>query len=102
MHVNWAALMANGPLGNIADYLLENQEYVDSYAALRQVCLNWRRGLEDPDLHLHNWIMLDHNLPRIVEFIYLNLRTGRCVTIDLTEVHGRFKFLIISKVNLYL
>ena len=95
MHVKWAALMAEGPPGKIADCLLQNQEYVDSYAALRQVCPNWRRGLQEPDLHLENWIMLDHALPRVAEFTFRNLGIGRCVTIDLTEVHRRFKFLNI-------
>ena len=49
--VNWASLMADGPLGKIADCLLENQEYVDAYAALRQVCSNWRTCCQHPDFN---------------------------------------------------
>ena len=87
--------MADGPLGKIGDCLLANQEYVDTYAALRQVCPKWRTGLKEPDLHLQNWIMLDHALPGVAKFTFLNLSTCRCVTIDLTEVHRRFKFINI-------
>ena len=93
--MNWAYLMADGPLGQIADCLLENQEYVDTYAAMRQVYPNWRTGIKEPDLHLQNWIMLDHALPDVAKFTFRNLGTGRCVTIDLTEVHRRFKFINI-------
>ena len=87
--------MADGPLGKIADCLLENQEYVDTYAALRQVCSNWRTGLEEPDLHLQNWIMLDHALPGVAEFTFVNLAAGRYVTTDLMDVHRRFTFVNI-------
>jgi hypothetical protein len=37
--------------------------------------------------------MVEHALPCAAEFTFLNLRTSRYVTIDLTEVHVRFKFL---------
>jgi hypothetical protein len=53
-------------------------------------------------MHLHEWIMVEHALPRAAEFSYLNLRTSRYVTINLTEVHARFKFLHIYRVNLFL
>jgi hypothetical protein len=46
--------------------------------------------------------MVEHALPRAAEFSFLNLRTSRYVTIDLTEVHARFKFLHIYRVNLFL
>jgi hypothetical protein len=36
--VNWASLRADGPLHKIGDCLLANEEYVDTYSALRQVC----------------------------------------------------------------
>jgi hypothetical protein len=39
--------------------------------------------------------MVEHALPRAAEFSFLNLRTFRYITIDLTEVHARFKFLHI-------
>jgi hypothetical protein len=51
--VNWASLMADGPLHKIGDCLLANVEYVDTYSALRQVCRNWRLDLPKPDVHLH-------------------------------------------------
>jgi hypothetical protein len=38
--MNWASLMADEPLHNIGDCLLANEEYVDTYSALRQVCRN--------------------------------------------------------------
>ena len=100
--VNWASLMADGPLHKIGDCLLANEEYVDTYSALRQVCRNWRSGLHEPDVHLHKWIMLDHALPHAARFTFLHLRTSRYVIIDLTEVHARFKFLNIYRVNLFL
>jgi hypothetical protein len=93
--VNWASLMADGPLHKIGDCLLANEEYVDTYSALRQVCRNWRSDLPEPDVHLHKWIMVEHALPRATEFTFLYLRTSRYITIDLTEVHARFKFLHI-------
>jgi hypothetical protein len=46
--------------------------------------------------------MVEHALPRAAEFSFLNLRIFRYVTIDLTEVHARFKFLHIYRVNLFL
>jgi hypothetical protein len=46
--VNWASLMANRPLRKIGDCLLANEEYVDTYSALRQVCRNWRSDLPKP------------------------------------------------------
>jgi len=100
--VNWASLKGDGPLHKIGDCLLANEEYVDTYAALRQVCTNWRSDLPEPDVHLHEWIVVEHALPRAAEFSFLNLRTSRYVTIDLTEVHARFKFLYIYRVNLFL
>jgi hypothetical protein len=93
--MNWASLMADRPLHKIGDFLLANEEYVDTYSALRQVCRNWRSDLPEPDVHLHEWIMVEHALPRTAEFTFLHLRTSRYVTIDLTEVHARFKFLHI-------
>ncbi len=51
--VNWASLKGDGPLHKIGDCLLANEEYVDTYAALRQVCTNWRSDLPEPDVHLH-------------------------------------------------
>ena len=93
--MNWASLMADGPLHKIGDCLLANEEYVDTYSALRQVCRNWRSGLHEPDVHLHKWIMVGHALPRAAEFTFLHLCTSRYVTIDLTKVHARFKFLHI-------
>jgi hypothetical protein len=100
--VNWASLKGDGPLHKIGDCLLANEEYVDTYSALRQVCRNWRSDLPEPDVHLHEWIMVEHALPRVAEFTFLYLRISRCVTIDLTEVHARFKFLHIYRVNLFL
>jgi hypothetical protein len=38
--VNWASLKGDGPLHKIGDCLLANEEYVDTYSALRQVCTN--------------------------------------------------------------
>jgi hypothetical protein len=100
--VNCASLMANGPLHKIGDCLLVNEEYVDTYSALRQVCRNWRSNLPEPDMHLHEWIMVEHALPCTAEFTFLHLRISRYITIDLTEVHARFKFLHIYRVNLFL
>jgi hypothetical protein len=100
--VNWASLRADGPLHKIGDCLLANEEYVDTYSALRQICTNWRSDLPEPDVHLHEWIMVEHALPHVAEFSFLHLRTSRYVTIDLTEVHARFKFLHIYRVNLFL
>jgi hypothetical protein len=100
--VNWASLMADGPLHKIGNCLLANEEYVDTYFALRQVYRNWHSDLPEPDMHLHEWIMVEHALPRATEFTFLHLRTSRYVTIDLTEVHARFKFLHIYRVNLFL
>jgi hypothetical protein len=100
--VNWASLKGDGPLHKIGDCLLPNEEYVDTYAALRQVYTNWRSDLPKPDMHLHEWIMVEHALPRATEFSFLNLRTSRYVTIDLMEFHARFKFLHIYRVNLFL
>ena len=100
--VDWASLRADGPLHKIGDCLLANEEYMDTYSALRQVCRNWRSGLPEPDVHLHEWIMVEHALPRAADFTFLHLRTSRYVTIDLTEVHARFKFLHIYRVNLFL
>ncbi|KAM0879517.1 hypothetical protein ACQ4PT_034183 [Festuca glaucescens] len=88
--VNWASLMADGPLHKIGDCLPANEEYVDTYSALRQVCRNWRSGLPEPDVHLHEWIMVEHALPRAAEFTFLHLGTSRYVTIDLSEVHARW------------
>jgi hypothetical protein len=93
--VNWASLMTDGPLHKIGDCLLANEEYVDTYSALRQVCRNWRSDLPKPDVHLHEWIMVEHALPRAAEFTFLYLCTSRYITIDLMEVHTRFKFLHI-------
>jgi hypothetical protein len=100
--MNWSSLKGDGPLYKIDDCLLANEEYVDTYSALRQVCRNWRSDLPEPDMHLHEWIMVEYALPRAAEFTFLHLRTSRCVTIDLTEVHARFKFLHIYRVNLFL
>jgi hypothetical protein len=100
--MNWASLRADGPLHKIGDCLLANEEYVDTYSALTQVCTNWRSDLPEPDVHLHEWIMVEHALPCATEFSFLHLRTSRYVTIDLTEVHARFKFLHIYRVNLIL
>jgi hypothetical protein len=100
--VNWASLMADGPLHKISDCLLANEEYVDTYSALRQVCRNWRSDLPEPDVHLHEWIMVEHALPRAAEFTFLHLHISRYITIDLTEVHARFKFLHIYRVDLFL
>jgi hypothetical protein len=100
--VNWASLKADGPLHKTGDCLLANEEYVDTYSALRQVCINWRSDLPEPDMHLHEWIMVEHTLPCTAEFSFLHLRTSRYVTIDLTEVHARLKFLHIYRVNLFL
>jgi hypothetical protein len=100
--VNWTSLRADGPLHKIGACLLVNEEYMDTYSALRQVCTNWRSNLPEPDVHLHEWIMVEHALPRAAEFSFLHLRTSRYVTIDLTEVHTRFKFLHIYRVNLFL
>jgi hypothetical protein len=100
--VNWASLKGDGPLHKISDCLLANEDYVDTYSALKQVCRNWRSDLSEPDVHMHKWIMVEHALPRAAEFSFLNLRTSRYVTIDLMEVHARFKFLHIYRVNLFL
>jgi hypothetical protein len=100
--MNWASLRADGPLHKIGACLLANEEYMDTYSALRQVCTNWCSDLPDPDVHLHEWIMVEHALPRAAEFSFLHLRTSRYITIDLTEVHARFKFLYIYRVNLFL
>jgi hypothetical protein len=56
--VNWASLRADGPLHKIGACLLANEEYMDTYSALRQVCTNWRSDLPEPDVHLHEWIMV--------------------------------------------
>ena len=100
--VNWACLMDVGPLHKIGECLLANEEYADTYSAMRQVCRNWRSGLPEPDVHLHEWIMVDHALPRAAEFTFLQLGTSRYVTIDLSEVRARFKFLHIYRFNLFL
>jgi hypothetical protein len=100
--VNWASLRADGPLHKIGACLLANEEYMDTYSALRQVCTNWRSDLPELDVHLHEWIMVEHALPRAAEFSFLHFRTSRYITIDLTEVHARFKFLHIYRVNLFL
>jgi hypothetical protein len=100
--VNWASLRADGPLHKIGVCLLANEEYVDTYSALRPVCTNWRSDLPEPDMHLHKWIMVEHALPLAAEFSFLHLRTSRYVTMDLTKVHARFKFLHIYRVNLFL
>jgi hypothetical protein len=100
--VNWAYLKGDRPLHKIGDCLLANEEYVDTYSALRQICRNWRSDLPEPDVHLHEWIMVEHALPRAADFSFLNLRISRYVTIDLTEVHAGFKFLHIYRVNLFL
>jgi hypothetical protein len=75
--VNWASLRTNGPLHKIGDCLLANEEYVDTYSALREVCTNWRSDLLEPDMHLHEWIMVEHALPRATEFSFLHLCTSR-------------------------
>jgi hypothetical protein len=100
--VNWASLKGDGPLQKIAYCLLMNEEYVDTYSALRQVCRNWRSDLPEPDVHLHEWIMVEHALPCAAEFSFLHLCTSCYVTINLTEVHARFKFLHIYRFNLFL
>ncbi|KAK1631207.1 hypothetical protein QYE76_005522 [Lolium multiflorum] len=87
----------DGPLHKIGECLLAKEEYVDSYSAMRQVCRNWRSGLPDPDVHLHEWIMLHHALPRAAEFTFLHLGTSRYVTIDLSAVRARFYFLGFSR-----
>jgi hypothetical protein len=97
--MNWASLRADGPLHKIGVCLLANEEYMDTYSALRQGCTNWCSDLPEPDVHLHEWIMVKHALPCATEFSFLHLRTSRYVTIDLTEVHPRFKFLHIYRVN---
>jgi hypothetical protein len=79
--VNWASLRADGPLHKIGACLLVNEEYMDTYSALRQVYTNWRSDLLEPDVHLHEWIMLEHALPCAAEFSFLHLRTSRYVTI---------------------
>jgi hypothetical protein len=93
--MNWASLKGDGPLHKIGDCLLANKEYVDTCTALRQVCTNWCSDLPEPDVHLHEWIVVEHALPRAAEFSFLNLCTSRYVTIDLTKVHARFKFLYL-------
>jgi hypothetical protein len=100
--MNRASLRADGPLHKIGACLLANEEYMDTYSALRQVCTNWPSDLPEPNVHLHEWIMVEHALPRAAEFSFLHLRTSRYVTIDLTEVHARVKFLHIYRVNLFL
>ena len=49
--MNWASLKGDGPLHKIGDCLLANEEYVDTYSALRQVCTNWRSDLPEPNVH---------------------------------------------------
>jgi hypothetical protein len=100
--VNWASLRADGSLHKIGACLLANEEYMDTYSALRQVYTNWRSDLPEPDVHLQEWIMVEHALPHAAEFSFLHLHTSRYVTIDLTEVHASFKFLHIYRVNLFL
>ncbi|KAM0826270.1 hypothetical protein ACQ4PT_068995 [Festuca glaucescens] len=90
--VNWVSLMVDGPLHKIGECLLANEEYVDTYSALRQVCRNWRPSLPKPDVHLHEWIMVEHAIPRAAKFTFLHLRASRYVTIDLTEVHAIYYF----------
>jgi hypothetical protein len=94
--VNWASLRADEPLHKIDACLLANKEYMDTYSALRQVCT-----IPKPDVHLHEWIMVEHALPRTAEFSFLHLRISCYITIDLTEVHSRFTFLHIYRVNLF-
>ena len=91
MKRNWSDLPAN-PLHKIADYLLEKEEYVDTYVACREVCTDWRRTLKVPEFHLNNWIMIDHTLPDIGDFTFLNLATSRCFRTNLMDVHRRFTF----------
>jgi hypothetical protein len=100
--MNWASLRADGPLHKIGACLLANEEYVDTYSALRQICTNWRSDLPEPDVHLHEWIMVEDALPRAAEFFFLHLCTSRYVTIDLMKVHARFKFLHIYRVNSFI
>jgi hypothetical protein len=100
--MNWASLKGDRLLDKIGDCLLANEEYVDTYSTLRQVCRNWSSDLPEPDVHLHEWIMVEYALPRAAEFSFLHLCTSRYVTIDLTEVQARFKFLHIYRVNLFL
>ena len=93
---NWSNL-PDGPLGKIADYLLDDEEYVDAYAVCRRVCGNWRRALQEPEIYLNNWILIDHTLPDIADFTFLdiadftffNLVTGRCFTTNLIDVQRR-------------
>ena len=91
MKRNWPDLLA-APLCKIADYLLEKEEYVDTYAACREVCTDWRRTLKVPEFHLNNWIMIDNTLSDVGDFTFLNLATGRCFRTNLMDVHRRFTF----------
>jgi hypothetical protein len=75
--VNWSSLKGDRPLHKIGDCLLANKKYVDTYSALRQVCRNWCSDLPEPDVHLHEWIMVEHALPRATEFSFLHLRISR-------------------------
>src|SRR5215216_2790112 len=91
MMLNWSDLLAD-PLRKIADYLLEKEKYVDTYAACREVCTDWRCTLKVLEFHLNNWIMIDHTLPDVGDFTFLNLTTGRCFRTNQMDVHRRFTF----------
>ncbi|KAK1601083.1 hypothetical protein QYE76_008362 [Lolium multiflorum] len=68
---NSAGLMDDGPLHKTGECLPANKECVDTYSAMRQVCRNWRSGLPKPDVHMHEWIMVNHALQRATEFTFL-------------------------------
>ena len=99
LKVNWSDLPADGPLAKIGESFLENEEYVDAYAACRRVCGDWCRALKEPEFHLNNWILVYHTLPDVGDFTFLNLATGRCFTTNLMEVQRRFT---IHPINIHL
>jgi hypothetical protein len=76
--VNCASLKGDGPLHKIGDCLLANEEYVDTYSALRQVCINWRSDWVDEssptkDIDEEDWgegkfSIEDHSLRCITPF----------------------------------
>ena len=76
MKRNWSDLPAD-PLCKIADYLLEKEEYIDTYAACREVCTDWRCTLKVPEFHLNNWIMIDNTLPDVGDFTFQLVPTAK-------------------------
>ncbi|KAM0877948.1 hypothetical protein ACQ4PT_035172 [Festuca glaucescens] len=87
---DWTSLPRVLIINRVADLFLATSD-IDYYMSLRAVCHNWRaataqpRGM-DSRFHPRHWIMLDmHENWRVavVSRLFLNLATGRFLTIDL-------------------